>query len=140
MAMTKDDWQKFEDALKGVFGSATLKIDNDEITFQKALHKNTLVLSVYVNGAMKGEWFTRDDENSCKELNYFCQREAFVYDLKFRKAVKKESKRFVKKYYPKIDDKRFYFWVCFASAAQVKSQYKKRFGDKNITLIKATGL
>lgn len=58
----RDKWQQLEDQLGGVFCQAAAVADGHELTFRKALHKERLVVEVYVDGWMKGEWSKANEQ------------------------------------------------------------------------------
>ncbi|MEW5905123.1 MAG: hypothetical protein AB1722_12370 [Pseudomonadota bacterium] len=56
MAITKEQWEQIEANLSGVFGFVELVCDGYKINAQVQQDKMKLVVSVYVDGIMKGEW------------------------------------------------------------------------------------
>lgn len=65
--ITPADWKRIEEALSGIFGVETLICDGYELTICRRQDKNKLVLQLYVNGVMKGEWVAND----CEERRRF---------------------------------------------------------------------
>jgi hypothetical protein len=57
-----DKWQQLEARLGGVFGDATATAGGHELRFVKRLDGERLVIAVYVDGWIKGEW-SKADEN-----------------------------------------------------------------------------
>ena len=55
-------WQQLEEQLQGVFGCATILADGHEVTLQKRLDGEKLVIQVGVDGWIKGEWWKVDDQ------------------------------------------------------------------------------
>jgi hypothetical protein len=57
-----DKWQQLEARLGGVFGDATATAGGHELRFVKRLDGERLVIQVFVDGWIKGEW-SKADEN-----------------------------------------------------------------------------
>ncbi|ERS04815.1 hypothetical protein Q673_06260 [Marinobacter sp. EN3] len=49
-------WQQIEDRLSGVFGSVKAFAGGHEISLEKQVDKERLVVAVYVDGWIRGEW------------------------------------------------------------------------------------
>lgn len=135
--MTKQEWEEFEKLFAGRFGSAALIIGEDLISFSRELTgTNKLGIITYINGSFKGAWFiTKEGQEPAPELKYFNHGETFKYSQKQRALIKKESKKFTKKFWPDVDEKIPQIRCFFSSGQQVRRQYQKRFGDENITLV-----
>lgn len=58
----RDKWQQLEEQLGSIFFKATAIADGHELTFRRALHKDRLVVEVYVDGWMKGEWSKANEQ------------------------------------------------------------------------------
>jgi len=58
----QDKWQQLEAQLGGVFGDAAATADGHELRFVKRLDGERLVIQVYVDGWIKGEWSKADDQ------------------------------------------------------------------------------
>lgn len=56
-----DKWQQLEARLRGVFGDATAVAGGHEVRFVKRLDGESLVIEVYVDGWIKGEWSKADE-------------------------------------------------------------------------------
>lgn len=54
-------WQQLEACLSGAFGSAKAMADGHELHFVKQLDGERLVVAVYVDGWIKGEWSKADE-------------------------------------------------------------------------------
>ena len=70
--MTK--WKQLEEQLSGVFASAKIKADGYEVAFYKRLGKGErLVIETYVNGEIRGEWFSTGENGTHKhpEARFF---------------------------------------------------------------------
>ncbi|MEQ4538047.1 MAG: hypothetical protein ABN479_03790 [Billgrantia sp.] len=55
-------WQQLEEQLKGVFGCATILADGHEVTLQKRLDGEKLVIQVGVDGWIKGAWSSVNED------------------------------------------------------------------------------
>ncbi|MEP7041878.1 MAG: hypothetical protein ABI843_02380 [Dokdonella sp.] len=66
--MTKEDWKQIEHSLSYSYGAADLVVDGREVALRVVRGKGLrYVIAVYVDGWMKGEWFTHD----CEERRRF---------------------------------------------------------------------
>lgn len=113
--MNKEEWALLERELSSLYGNAELMIDGYTVTFQTGLCDRRLVVAVYVNGWMKGEWIVKKTDE-CKR---FCRP---IVTSVFKPSEKKRltkgfSKTMIKKYFPDIDKKGEYYsphWLSFA--------------------------
>ncbi len=68
--MTTAEWKKVEEELHSLFGSVKLKCDDYMVTIAlERYNQFKNVLAVYVNGEIKGSWYTED----CEERRRFFQ-------------------------------------------------------------------
>jgi len=58
----QDKWQRLEAALAGPFGRANALAGGHELSFKKALNGEKLVVNVYVDGWIKGEWTRAEND------------------------------------------------------------------------------
>lgn len=72
-AITPADWARIEESLSGLFGSETLMCDGYKLTIVRKQDRNKLVLMVYVNDYIKGEWLAGD----CEERRRFMRRKTW---------------------------------------------------------------
>lgn len=70
-AITPADWARIEESLSGLLGSETLLCDGYKLTIVRKQDRNKLVLMVYVNDYIKGEWLAGD----CEERRRFMRRQ-----------------------------------------------------------------
>lgn len=56
-----DKWKVLEEQLQGVFASATILADGHEVSLQKRLDGEKLVIQVGVDGWIKGAWSSVDE-------------------------------------------------------------------------------
>lgn len=85
-------WQELEQQLSGVFASATIKADGYEVSFYKRLGKGErLVIETYVNGYIKGEWFSTGENGTPKHLEarFFRPHKCRLYKLKDYSKLKR---------------------------------------------------
>lgn len=87
--MTK--WQQLEQRLQGVFGSVTILADGHEVSLQKRPDGEKLVIQVGVDGWIKGEWMTVDDQGEPKhpEGRFYRPMRSRLYPLKKYSALKR---------------------------------------------------
>ncbi|SFK92800.1 hypothetical protein SAMN05216302_102146 [Nitrosomonas aestuarii] len=71
MTFSKEQWLDLEDELSRPFGRVKLKCDGYEITAAVERTKMKLVVSIYINGFMKGKWLLDQD---CDESRKFLRR------------------------------------------------------------------
>ena len=113
--MTKDEWAELERELSSMYGNAELTIDGYTVTFQTGLCDRRLVIAVYVNGWMKGEWLVKKTEE-CKRFFRPVVTSLFKPSDK-KRLTKGFNKTMIKKYFPDIDKKGEYYsshWLSFA--------------------------
>lgn len=84
-------WQQLEEQLKGVFGCATILADGHEVTLQKRLDGEKLVIQVGVDGWIKGEWCRVDEQGQPvhPEGRFWRPMKSRVWKLKRYKELKK---------------------------------------------------
>ncbi|WP_372373217.1 hypothetical protein ACDI10_16225 [Vreelandella venusta] len=85
-------WKQLEEQLSGVFGSAKIVADGYEVSFYKRLGKGErLVIETYVNGYIKGEWFSTGENGAPKhpEARFFRPHKCRLYKLKDYSKLKR---------------------------------------------------
>ncbi|MBB3231727.1 hypothetical protein [Halomonas stenophila] len=77
-------WQQLEEQLKGVFGGATILADGHEVTLQKRLDGEKLVIQVGVDGWIRGKWMDVDDQGNPThpEGRFYCPMRRRAWKLK----------------------------------------------------------
>jgi hypothetical protein len=126
--MTNEDWKKLEEFVnKG--GSGKIKIGDDVITIKLGRHKLKLVYTIFVNGEIKGEWFTEDGDCGIAE-KYYCKKSTNLYSH-HKRIIKSLGKRKAKRM--GLLDKMEFIVPTFGSFRTLKSQYKGR--HENIELV-----
>lgn len=68
--MTKEDWENIERKLCYLGAGVNLKVDGYKVTLRVMREKMKMVIAVYVDGYIKGEWLTAD----CDIRRRFYQR------------------------------------------------------------------
>lgn len=133
--MTKDDWNKAEQALSEPYGRIGLKADGYDLTVivvpknAKSLHYE---LMIYVNGEMKNKWIFNDCEIRRK---FLCKHKRSLLTKNDRdsKAFKKLSKADREKI---IENNTFYAYSpYFGSFRTLKSQLVNN--NQSIELVEA---
>jgi hypothetical protein len=114
--MTADDWKKLEAALRSPFGRASLVVDGYDLALVVQQDKPLkFVITMYVNGWMKGEWMMNDCE---ERRRFFCRKDRPLYSAAAKaKMTKGLSKRAVAKYFTGLDGKYTLYspvWSAFA--------------------------
>lgn len=134
--MTKEDWERIEKALGGLYGYAKLTVDGREVQFQRELvAKNNLGIVTYVDGHWMGAWISASNEHP--EQQFLRKIEKFVYPAKTRKSWKKLSKRRQKEWGLDPDKKGHYFSPIWPSVSAIRRHYQKTF--TSIELIEVVG-
>lgn len=113
--LTKAQWQELEERLSHAYGVAHLMVDGYKLSLQVAKVKELRYEIIwYVNGQFKGIWLTKD----CEEVRRFARPCSISLYSTQKKSdlVKKIGVRGIKKYFPRIDEKRTYLvwsWPSF---------------------------
>lgn len=91
MTINKEQWAEIENRLSGVFGQVELLCDGYKITAAIERIKMKLVVSIYVDGFIKGEWIFNDG-NSEIPRKFYKEVKRFVFHAKYRALMVKWSK------------------------------------------------
>jgi|APLak6261658528_1056013.scaffolds.fasta_scaffold02851_6 hypothetical protein len=136
MAITKEQWLDIEDALSGIVGNVTLKVDDDAITIQRRfVGKDRLGIVVYINDEIRGEHYIKPTDLVKKV--WFCKKRS-VYSAKQKAIFKKCSKKDRATLgISDIDEKSVYYSPFFSSFSRLKSQYSKL---DNIEVVSIQGI
>lgn len=86
-----DKWKELEELLSGVFGVAKIRADGHEVSFQKRLDGEKLVIQVFVDGWVKGEWWKVNEQGEPIHSEGRLRRpmRSRVWPLKEYKSLKK---------------------------------------------------
>lgn len=127
-----DKWKQLEEKLSGIFGNATVLAGGHEVSFQKRLDGEKLVIQVGVDGWIKGEWWKVDEQGQPvhSEGRFWKPMRSRVWPLKEYKSLKKVfGKR-------KADQmtalKTVAVTPCWGSPRTLISHLKKNFPDLEI--------
>jgi hypothetical protein len=135
--MKREDWKEIEDKLRFPGARARLKVDGRDVSLVVGTDKMKMVIQVYVDGWVKGEWM--DAKKPCPEQAYMARHERYVWPKKDRDEGAKYAKRFgkreAKKCFGDMEKKFVYFSSIFPSVRAVRTHYEKTF--KSIELVEA---
>jgi hypothetical protein len=86
-----DKWQEIENRLSGVFGSVKAAAGGHEISLEKQVDKERLIVAVYVDGWIRGEWTraTADGEPEFLQARFWRPYRARPWKLSQYKNLKK---------------------------------------------------
>ena len=138
MAISKEQWAEIEKQLAGLFGSVIFKYGEFEITVIRGrVSESKTSLVVYVDGVIKGGWYSKDNERPSCIPDVWRKRTRARYTTKsIKDAEKVWGKRRAKKEMPELYEKTEYHTCDFTTAKSLVCQYKKLEG---LELIKIGG-
>ena len=138
MAISKEQWAEIEKQLAGLFGSVIFKYGEFEITVIRGrVSESKTSLVVYVDDAIKGGWYSKDNERPSCIPDVWRKRTRARYTTKsIKDAEKVWGKRRAKKEMPELYEKTEYHTCDFTTAKSLVCQYKKLEG---LELIKIGG-
>lgn len=127
MSISKEQWDKVESELTGTFGSALFKLGDHEVSIQRVRKsESTTVLAVYIDGYIKGEWFTKEAVQPSCLKQVWRKRAISIYKPAEKKRIIKDfGKRQAKKFFPNLDDKKEFFDCHFTTAKSLVHQFKR---------------
>ena len=135
--MNREDWKKIEDRLRFPGARASLRVDARDVVLEVRTDKMKMVIAVYVDGWMKGEWV--DAKNPYPEQAYMRRHERYLWSNKQRDVAAKWAKRYGKRdaraRFGDMDKKIVFFLPYFPSVRAVRTHYEKTF--KSIELVEA---
>lgn len=102
MSITKEQWQKVQDALSSPYGQVSLVCDGYRVNLQvSSVGKLKFQIMPYINGWAKGEWLGKD----CEERRRFLRPiKARLFNAKQIAAMTKGvTKKAVKQFMPGLD-------------------------------------
>lgn len=124
-------WQEIKDALKHLGGSVTLLADGHELALRKVHNGKKIYVVVYVNGYLKGEWTTVEDQKPVHPESRFWRPMR-------RAAYKKKDYPKMKRIFGKAEADRMVasriigFVPEFSTEGAVITHLKKHFPDLEI--------
>ncbi|WP_418608855.1 hypothetical protein ACNSN2_06760 [Pseudoalteromonas sp. US3C1013] len=138
MAITKEQWTEIEKHLAGLFSSVIFKYGEFEITVTRGrVSESKTSLVVYVDGVIKGGWYSKDNERPACIPDVWRKRTRAKYTAKSIKSFEKIwGKRRAKKEMPELYEVTQYHTCDFTTAKSLVRQYKKLEG---LELIKIGG-
>lgn len=138
MAITKEQWIEIEKHLAGLFSSVIFKYGEFEITVTRGrVSESKTSLVVYVDGVIKGGWYSKDNERPACIPDVWRKRTRAKYTAKSIKSFEKIwGKRRAKKEMPELYEVTQYHTCDFTTAKSLFRQYKKLEG---LELIKIGG-
>lgn len=138
MAITKEQWVEIEKHLAGLFSSVIFKYGEFEVTVTRSrVSESKTSLVVYVDGVIKGGWYSKDNERPACIPDVWRKRTRAKYTAKSIKSFEKIwGKRRAKKEMPEIYEVTEYHTCDFTTAKSLVRQYKKLEG---LELIKIGG-
>lgn len=90
MSKQPDKWKRLEAALSGVFGHAKAQADGHELLFKKVTSGEKLLVEVYVDGWIKGQWCKAEDgEPAHPEARFWRPMRSRPWPLKKYRDLKK---------------------------------------------------
>lgn len=135
--MTREDWKKVEDKMRGFHGYVKLRVDGRDVELVNVLDGRTIIIHVFVDGMTKGLWLLSDKPSP--EQAYMRRHERFACSKKTREEYAKYEKRFGKRAAKQdlfdVDRKYVVFMPYFPSVRAVRLQYEKTF--KSIELVES---
>lgn len=137
MPISKEKWTEIEQTLKGFCFTVQFQYGEYKISIERVrASENQMVLCVYIDGEIKGGWFTGDNERPACIPDVWRKRTKAVYSAKFIKQVEKiYGKRKCKVEYPDLHSKQIYHDCTFNTAKSLVSQFKKL---ANLELLEAS--
>lgn len=86
-----DKFKELEAQLQGVFGRAMIRANGHEVTFQKRLDREKLVIEVGVDGWIKGVWSSVNNQGEPKhpEGLFYRPMRSRVWPVKEYKSLRK---------------------------------------------------
>lgn len=138
--MTREEWQRVEKALSGIYGKAELMVDGNNISFVRELvSNNKLGIVAYVNGRWEAKWFSARTEYP--EQRFLRREERFLHKPKLRAEIKKHVKRYGRRFLKEInldpDQKYVRFSPIWPNVTAIRRYYEKNFAS--IELIEVIG-
>lgn len=99
--MTKEEWKRVEETLKGFYHTVYLKVDGYDVAIcleRVGVYKNMIM--IYIGGQFQGKWLAAD----CEERRRFCQRKMHSLlnakeKASFRKFPKRVQKELAEKHH-----------------------------------------
>lgn len=91
MTISKEQWSEIEVQLSSIMGRVELMCDGYKISAEVERDKMKLVVSVYVDGYIRGQWMF-NKEGSEIPLKFHQEKKRFAFSAKYRALLIKQSK------------------------------------------------
>jgi len=91
MAITKEQWAEIEKQLSGLMGRVDMLCDGYKVSAQVEKNKMTLVVTIYVDGYIRGEWLFNKNGSEIP-LKFHQEKKRFGFSAKFRALLAKQAK------------------------------------------------
>lgn len=91
MAISKEQWAEIETRLTGIYGCVDLLCDGYKVGARVELSKMKLVVTVYVDGYIKGEWIFNDSDSEIPR-KFHQEKKRFISSTKMRAWYTTQSK------------------------------------------------
>lgn len=141
VGISKEKWKEIELALSLTFVHVHFKYKGYELAVSRVrVNENKTCLQVYIDGEIRGAWFTSDDDctdsdNPTILKDVYKERSISRYSPSHIKRYEKiYGKRRVKKEFPNMHDKRSYLTPTFSKSSVLCRQYKKLDGLELVAL------
>lgn len=121
MAISKEQWAEIESKLSGVLGRVELLCDGYKITAVIEKNKMKLVVSVYVDGFIKGDWIFNEGDSEIPR-KFHQEKKRFVMSAHYRAWAIKQSKSKIwskeerAKYAAEVNQTRSHYWPHWPNA------------------------
>jgi len=132
VAISKEQWERIEKQLSGVFGNIVLEFNDVQLSLVKRLvGENQLAIVVYIDGVVEGlaGIETNNSPFDPIAMQVWRKRQRALWSpAKRAKMLKGLSKKLVKEIIPNIDAVSVWYEPFFPKFAPLKRQYQKLEG------------
>lgn len=128
MSISKEQWVKIEEDLKGYFASVDFQYGDTEVSIRRVSSgEGKTVLAVYLDSQIYSGWgrLNGDDFNPLVELFWAKRQKSIFSPTKVKKLEKIYGKRRVKKEVPNIHDKFTWYEPWFSKASILVRQFRR---------------
>lgn len=129
MALSKVQCDHLKEHLSGLFCQAKFQYGEDTVTVERVRKsENQTCLAVYINGSIKGEWFTEKGRSKAPKILekvYFGKSLSLYTAATIKRVEKQLGKRQAKKLYPELHKKKISFVPYFSASRTLVNQFKK---------------
>lgn len=137
MSVTKEQWEKIEQQLQGIYGEVVLSFEGRKLTIEKRLIKeNKLAILVFIDGTIKpangfpgGEHFDEFVKSVWRERTH-----SVWSPTQRAKIIKTFGKRRAKKQFPDLEKKLSFWTPDFSTAASLRRKLQKLDGLEVVSI------